>query len=73
LDIDGPPHRNPDGEELPGTHLHIYRPGAGSKWAVPLPGIFTNPLNVMQTLQEFMDYCKIVKKPIITLQGGLLE
>ena len=25
LDIDGPPHRNPDGEEIPCPHLHIYR------------------------------------------------
>ena len=25
LDIDGPPHRNPDGEEIPCPHLHVYR------------------------------------------------
>lgn len=27
LDLDGPPHRNPDGEEIPCPHLHIYREG----------------------------------------------
>ncbi|MDZ4798679.1 MAG: DUF1829 domain-containing protein [Bryobacteraceae bacterium] len=27
LDIDGPPHRNPDGEEIPCPHLHIYKEG----------------------------------------------
>src|SRR6185437_186560 len=25
LDIDGPPHRNPDESEVPCPHLHIYR------------------------------------------------
>jgi hypothetical protein len=35
LDIDGPSHRNPDGEEIPCPHLHIYREGYGDKWAIP--------------------------------------
>jgi hypothetical protein len=71
LDIDGPPHRNPDGEELPGTHLHVYRPGAGDKWASPLPGNFTDPGSLSSLLQEFMDFCSIIKKPTIMMQGGL--
>ena len=29
LDLGGPPHRNPDGEEIPCPHLHIYREGFG--------------------------------------------
>ena len=29
LDLDGPPHRNPDGEEVSCPHLHIYREGTG--------------------------------------------
>jgi hypothetical protein len=37
LDLDGPPHRNPDGVELSCPHLHIYREGFGAKWAFPLP------------------------------------
>src|SRR5271166_3022046 len=37
LDLDGPPHRNPDGEEIPCPHLHIYREGFGDKWAVLAP------------------------------------
>jgi len=32
LDLDGPPHRNPDGVEIPCPHLHIYREGYGDKW-----------------------------------------
>lgn len=31
LDIGGPPHRNPDGNELPCPHIHIYREGYGTK------------------------------------------
>jgi hypothetical protein len=31
LDLDGPPHQNPDGEEIPCPHLHIYREGYGDK------------------------------------------
>lgn len=31
LDLDGAPHRNPDGEEIPCPHLHVYREGFGDK------------------------------------------
>jgi hypothetical protein len=37
LDLDGPPHRNPDDREIPCPHLHIYRAGYGDKWAIPAP------------------------------------
>src|SRR5690349_17637475 len=37
LDLDGPPHRNPDGIDIPCPHLHVYREGFGDKWAFPLP------------------------------------
>jgi hypothetical protein len=37
LDLNGPPHRNPDDTEIPCPHLHIYREGYGDKWAVPAP------------------------------------
>jgi hypothetical protein len=37
LDLDGSPHRNADGEEIPCPHLHIYREGYGDKWAIPAP------------------------------------
>jgi len=66
LDLDGPPHRNPDGEELPCPHLHLFREGWGDKWAFPLPDIFYNAVDCFQTLDTFMDYCNIVEKPIIT-------
>ena len=67
LDIGSKPHRNPDGEEVPAPHLHIYREGYGDKWAYPIPkGDFREPTDVFQTLEDFMDYCYITGKPNIT-------
>lgn len=65
IDIGGPPHRNPDGEEIACPHLHIYREGYGDKWAVPLPEGFSNHGDAWTTLSEFMDFCKVVTKPNI--------
>lgn len=66
LDIDGPPHRNPDGEEIGCPHIHLYREGYGDKWAYPLPDelkcVLDNPYNL---LDKFMNYCHIIGKPII--------
>ena len=66
LDIDGPPHRNPDGEEIGCPHIHLYREGYGDKWAYPLPDelkcVLDNPYNL---LDKFMDYCHIIGKHII--------
>lgn len=45
LDVDTKPHRNPDGEIIGGTHLHIYRENYGSAWAYEL----TDP-----RIQEFL-------------------
>ncbi len=51
LDIDGSPHRNPDGEEIPCPHLHVYREGYGDKWAIPAPNNkFPDTMNLFSTL-----------------------
>ena len=51
LDIDGAPHRNPDGEEISCPHLHVYREGFGDKWAVAAPGDrFPDTSNLFSTL-----------------------
>jgi len=65
LDLDGPPHRNPDGEELPCPHLHVFREGYGDKWAIPLPDYFRNTSDSIRLLDIFMDFCNIVEKPMI--------
>jgi hypothetical protein len=69
LDLNGAPHRNPDGHQMPCPHLHIYREGFGDKWAFPLPaGKFANLGDMTQTLSDFMDECNVTVKP--TIQTG---
>ncbi|MCO6453564.1 MAG: hypothetical protein J5I90_22470 [Caldilineales bacterium] len=66
LDFNGPPHRNPDGIDIPCPHLHIYREGYGDKWAIVLPeGKFTDETDPWAMLQDFMNYCNIEEKPDI--------
>lgn len=65
LDIDGAPHRNPDGEEIPCPHFHTFKEGFGDKFAFQIPDSFTNLSDLWQTLLEFMDYCNIIEKPNI--------
>ncbi|MBI1849041.1 MAG: hypothetical protein HYR85_01725 [Planctomycetes bacterium] len=66
LDLGGAPHRNPDGEEVPVPHLHVYREGFGDKWAVPVPADrFTATRDVWRTLEEFLRFCNVTKPPLI--------
>ena len=65
LDLGYGGHRNPNGVEIRGPHLHVYRDGYGDKWAYSLPDFFANPEDIYLTLDNFMDYCNIEKKPII--------
>jgi hypothetical protein len=66
LDLAGSPHRNPDGEEVPCPHLHVYREGFGDKWAVPVPpDRFPDPSDLWATLQHFLAYCNITRPPHI--------
>ena len=65
LDIDGRPHTNPDGTVLGRTHIHRYRAGHALNWAEELPATFDKDGNVLKLLDQFMDECKIVKKPMV--------
>ncbi len=66
LDFGGQPHRNPDGQEIPSPHLHIYREGYGDKWALSVPADkFPHIQNLWQTLQDFMRFCNITELPFI--------
>jgi hypothetical protein len=66
LDFGGAPHRNPDGEEVPPPHLHLYRERFGDKWAVAVPGDrFASIGDPWRTLEDFMRFCNIVEPPII--------
>ncbi|MHB1675343.1 MAG: DUF6978 family protein [Acidobacteriaceae bacterium] len=71
LDLDGPPHRNPDDEVISCPHLHVYREGYGTKWAVAAPdSIYTNPTDLFSTLEAFMQQCNVTQAPNLQF-GGL--
>lgn len=59
LDVNGPPHRNPDDSEIPCPHLHVYREGYDLKWAYPIPEIFGDCQTLMDFLDSFCSYCNI--------------
>ena len=72
LDLEGPQHRNPDGEEIPCPHLHIYREDFGDKWAIPAPvDKYTNTRDLFLTFEAFMQQCNITEQPRI--QKGLFS
>jgi hypothetical protein len=66
LDLDGPVHRNPDGQEIQCPHLHVYREGYGDKWAVPAPtDRYANTLDLFATFEAFMQHCNITDPPMV--------
>lgn len=66
LDLGGPPHRNPDDEEVPSPHLHVYKEGYGDKWAFSLrKGEFPEPHDYRRSFGDFLRLCNVVKPPII--------
>lgn len=70
LDFGGPPHRNPNDEEIPCPHLHVYREGYGDRWAVKVPtGAFSDLTDPWKSLHDFMRFCNVTKAP--TFRQGL--
>ncbi|WP_159727649.1 hypothetical protein [Methylosinus sp. Ce-a6] len=64
LDIDGPPHRNPDDTEVGGSHLHLYREGYADKWAFAVPmEQFRDISKRWETFEDFMKYCGVSEPP----------
>lgn len=77
LDIDGPPHQNPEvekvpleylraynGVELSCPHLHLFVEGYLDKWAIPAPADkFPNTGDLYQTLADFFVYCNVIEPP----------
>lgn len=67
LDFGARPHRNPDDRHVGSPHLHLYREGFGARWAVEVPSdrfpaTSTDPWTM---LEEFMDFCNVVDRPVI--------
>lgn len=66
IDVDGPPHKNPDSEIIPCPHIHIYKEGYGDKWAYPLSEVgLKNPTDIVDCLNVFSKFCNIVELPPI--------
>ena len=60
LDLGGPPHRNPDGEEILCPHLHVYKEGFGDKWAIAAPlDRYGNARDLFSTCEAFLRHCNI--------------
>lgn len=73
LDLDGAPHTNPDGEVLPTPHLHISKEGYDDRWAYRVDqAIFGNTTDLMQTLIDFLNYCKVADIGAHPIQGGYM-
>ena len=68
VDIDSPPHRNPDGTVTSRNHIHIYRETDNDTgnlpWAYDLETIIPmtsdqNNINFMTIFSMFCEYCNI--------------
>lgn len=63
IDLDGPPHRNPDDTEVPCPHIHFHREGYGDKWAEPIPAWVVDPSDPWKTFHDLMAFCNVVTRP----------
>lgn len=70
LDVDGPPHTNPDGKKISCPHLHIYCEGVETRWAYPVPKeLMELGDSLTDIFTRFLQYCNVINTPHI--QGGL--
>lgn len=74
IDLEGPPHDNPDGRVVECPHIHIYREGYGLSWAYPLETVIkTDPSDLISVLIEFLKYTNINNYNQYSVQeGGLV-
>jgi hypothetical protein len=72
LDVDGPPHTNPDGVTIGGTHLHTYREGFEDKWAHEVdPAEWTDLSDLHATLTDFCGRFNIIDIPPLSVPLSL--
>ncbi len=67
------PHKNPPGfpyEEINGTHLHIYKEGFESKYAIPFE---VNDELLEDKFLSFLKMFKVIEEPIIICQTEISE
>lgn len=63
VEINAPPHTNPDGTITSRNHIHIYKEGFNLAWAYDLEGfdetLFNNLKNFNKVFADFCSYCNI--------------
>jgi len=72
VEIDGPPHENPDGTEVSPSHVHIYREGYDDKWAYPIEKFpeFASCDSLIELVRKSSRYCGVVSR--IPYQKGVI-
>lgn len=59
LEINSPPHINPDGTQTSRNHIHIYKEGFGLSWAYNLEDFNFNTDYYSDLFYNFCEYCII--------------
>ena len=63
VEINGPPHTNPDGTTTSRSHIHIYKEGYDLSWAYDLKSfsddLFNELNNFNKVFTDFCSYCNI--------------
>lgn len=68
LDVKGPPHINPDVEEIACPHIHISKAEYNTSWAYPADDHGYNDTNDMvSTLITFLEQCRVVNIAVMNL------
>jgi len=66
LDIDGPPHQNPDGSKVPCPHIHLFKEGDDDKWVYPVDiSEFSDLTDPEQVFHDFCQFCNITNPPTV--------
>jgi len=74
IDLEGPPHDNPDGTVVECPHIHIYKEGYDLTWAYPLDEkLQTDPSDLITVLIDFLKYTNVNNCNQYSIQeGGLI-
>lgn len=63
IDLDSPPHTNPDGTKTSRNHIHVYKEGYGDSWAYDLDKFkgfkFNTVMNFSNIFIDICGYCNI--------------
>lgn len=63
VEVNAPPHTNPDGSITSRNHIHIYQEGYNISWAYDLEefdeNLFNNLKNFNKVFIDFCSYCNI--------------